>query len=145
MYRHVLLATDGSPASSRAVCVALELARALQARLTVLHTTPVFRPGEMHAHAILREASQDARRSREQAHKALDSVARHAQAAGVECEPLHEVSDTPWRAIIDAATERGCDVIVMGSHGKHGVHGLFSGSQLDRVLIHCQTPVLVCN
>jgi nucleotide-binding universal stress UspA family protein len=144
MFKHVLLATDGSEASSHAVDVAVELARASRGRLTTFHATPVFHPTEMHAHAVMREAQQDAQHSREHARHALGPVERRAHAVGVECEAVHSISDRPWQAIIQTAAERGCDVIVMGSHGKHGLRGLLAGSQVDMVLTHCRTPVLVC-
>src|SRR5262245_20225984 len=76
MFKHVLLATDGSEASSHAVDVAVELARASHGHLTTFHATPAFHPTEMHAHAVMREAQQEARHSREHARHAIGPVER---------------------------------------------------------------------
>jgi nucleotide-binding universal stress UspA family protein len=144
VYSHLLLATDGSEQSSRAAALALQLADTLRARLTVLHVSPVFHPTETYAHAIVRETRRAAQHAREHAHRILDPIEHAAQAAGVPCDPRHVVSDKPWQAILQAVAEQGCDAIVMGSRGRHGVRAMLLGSQADRVLVHSRTPVLVC-
>lgn len=144
LYTHLLLATDGSEGSNHAAALALELAASLHARLTVLHATPLFRPTEMHAHAIIRETYHAARCARDHARRILEPIERRAHAAGIRCETRHVMSDKPWQAILDAVAERGCDAIVMGSRGAHGVRGMLIGSQTDRLLAHCRLPVLVC-
>jgi len=119
------------------------LARSLGARVTALHVTPVFRPSEMHAHAILREAHDEEIRSRAAAHRVLDAVARTAHHAGVACELEHRVSDKPWEAILQTATEERCDLISMGSHGWSGVRALVLGSTANKVVKHARVAVLV--
>jgi nucleotide-binding universal stress UspA family protein len=143
MYRHILLPTDGSALSREAMQRGVALARSLGARVTALHVTPVFRPSEVHAHAILREAHDDEVRSRAAAHRVLDAVARTAHRAGVACESVHRVSDKPWEVILQTATEEGCDLISMGSHGWSGVRALVLGSTAKKVVSHARIAVLV--
>jgi nucleotide-binding universal stress UspA family protein len=143
MYRHLLLPTDGSELARRAVEHGIRLAQSLGARLTALHVTPRFRPSELHAHAILREAQQDELRSRADAHRILDPVARAAHAAGVACELVHKVGDKPWQTIIEVAAERGCDLVCIGSHGRSGVRALVLGGQTTKLLTHSKLAVLV--
>jgi len=143
MYEHILLPTDGSALSREATRRGVAFARALGARATALHVTPVFRPSELHAHAILREVYEEEVRSRAAAHRVLDVVVRIAHHAGVACEPMHRVSDRPWEAILQAAAEEGCDLISMGSHGWSGVRALVLGSTTNKVLAHARLAVLV--
>src|SRR6516162_9068093 len=143
MYKHILLATDGSALSREAARSGVAFARSLGARVTALHVTPVFRPSEMHAHAILREAHEEEVRSRAAAHRVLDAVMRIAHHAGVKCEWMHRVSDRPWEAIVKTAAEEGCDLISVGSHGWSGVRALVLGSTTNKVLAHARVPVLV--
>jgi nucleotide-binding universal stress UspA family protein len=143
MYEHILLATDGSALSREAARRGVACARSLGARVTALHVTPVFRPSEMHAHAILREVHEEEVRSRAAAHRVLDVVMRIAHHEGVKCESMHRVSDRPWEAIVQAADEEGCDLISMGTHGWSGVRALVLGSTTNKVLAHARVPVLV--
>jgi nucleotide-binding universal stress UspA family protein len=66
-----------------------------------------------------------------------------ADAAGVRCDTIREVHDQPYRAIIDAAEAKGCDLIVMASHGRRGMSALLLGSEAHKVLTHSTIPVLV--
>jgi nucleotide-binding universal stress UspA family protein len=72
------------------------------------------------------------------------SIKNQASAVGVPCETLHVEHDIPWRAILDAAKEQGCDLIVMASHGRTGFSAAFLGSQTQKVLAQATVPVLVC-
>src|SRR5262249_35740389 len=143
MYEHLLLPTDGSALSREAAERGVALARSLGARVTALHVTPVFRPSEMHAHAILREVHEEEGRAHAAAHRVVDAVMRIAHRSGVECEWMHRVSDRPWEAIVQTAAEEGCDLISMGSHGWSGVRALVLGSTTNKVLAHARVPVLV--
>jgi len=64
-------------------------------------------------------------------------------AAGVACETVQVEHEHPYRAIIDTAASKGCDLIVMASHGRHGISAIVLGSETVKVLTHCKTPVLV--
>jgi nucleotide-binding universal stress UspA family protein len=79
------------------------------------------------------------------ASKYLDQVLMAALAEGESCDidVLHVEHDQPYQAIIDAATSRGCDLIVMASHGRRGISAVVLGSETVKVLTHCTIPVLV--
>jgi nucleotide-binding universal stress UspA family protein len=145
LYKHLLLATDGSEPARRAAAAAIDLARSIRARLTVLYATPVFRPSEMHAHGILREAQLEATRAHAHARNVLDPIDRAAHSAGITCTSMHVVHDKPWRAILEASAEHGCDLIVMGSQGTNLMRALVRGSQAELVIGHSTIPVLVFN
>jgi len=77
------------------------------------------------------------------AEKTLGAVARAAQAAGVACETVQIEDEHPYQGIIDTAQLKGCDLIVMASHGRRGISALVLGSETVKVLTHCKIPVLV--
>ena len=81
--------------------------------------------------------------SRRASEFALEQVRMAADAAGVPCDAVREIHDQPYRAIIDAAHARGCDLIVMASHGRRGFSALLLGSETSKVLTHSTIPVLV--
>jgi len=78
-----------------------------------------------------------------QAEKVLDTVSAAAKLAGVACETLHVEHEQVYQGIIDAASARGCDLIVMASHGRRGVSAVVLGSETVKVLTHSKIPVLV--
>ncbi len=82
-------------------------------------------------------------RVHDHAEKTLGAVVRAAQAAGVACETVQVEHEHPYRAIIDIAEAKRCDLIVMASHGRHGVSAIVLGSETVKVLTHCKVPVLV--
>ena len=67
-----------------------------------------------------------------------------AKEAGIACDTVRATSDHPYEAIIKAAQDKGCDLIMMASHGRRGVRGLLLGSETHNVLTHTKLPVLVC-
>jgi len=77
------------------------------------------------------------------AEKTLGAVANAAQAAGVACETVQVEHEHRYRAIIDTAETKGCDLIVMASHGRHGIAAIVLGSETVNALTHCKIPVLV--
>jgi len=144
MYHHILLPTDGSALSERAVEEGIRFAKLIGASLTALHTTPQFYPSQIAGHAVIQNAVREhEERSKESARHALDAVERAAREAAVTCTVLHRVSDSPWDEIIKVAAERGCDLIFMASHGRRGVSALLLGSETNKVLTHSKIPVLV--
>jgi nucleotide-binding universal stress UspA family protein len=78
-----------------------------------------------------------------EADETLRIAASAAKAAGVACDTLQVEDDRPYKAIIDTAGSKGCDLIVMASHGRHGISALLLGSETVKVLTHCNIPVLV--
>jgi nucleotide-binding universal stress UspA family protein len=143
MYRHILLPTDGSELSARAIDAGIGLAKALGARVTALHVTAPYYPEGENAAAFAAQSRAHAERTEAAAREALEPAVRAARAAGVACAPLHRASDTPWDEIIRAATDEGCDLIFMASHGRRGVAALVLGSETHKVLTHSKIPVLV--
>jgi nucleotide-binding universal stress UspA family protein len=144
MYQHILLPTDGSELSTQAVRAGIRLAKSLGARVTALHTTPQFYPYQMLASEIIERASEYEVHVKQEVARVLRVVEEAAREAGVACNALHRASDSPWEEIIKIATEQGCDLIVMASHGRHGVSALLLGSETTKVLTHSKIPVLVC-
>jgi nucleotide-binding universal stress UspA family protein len=145
MYRRILVATDGSRLSDKAVTHAVHLARAVGAELVAFHASPDYRfssLAEGTVRNIVSRADYEAAAAKE-AQKFLDDVQREAQAAGVECTTAHEVAVSPWEAILKAARKSKAEAIVMASHGRHGLSALLLGSETQKVLAHSKLPVTV--
>jgi nucleotide-binding universal stress UspA family protein len=143
MYKHILLPTDGSELSERAIREGVRFAKSIGARVTALHVTPPFYPAGLNPGAFTAQADEHARRSKESARGALDFAERTAREAGVSCAVRHQESDSPWNEIIKTATDEACDLIFMASHGRRGVAALVLGSETNKVLTHSKIPVLV--
>ena len=145
MYRHLLAATDGSDLSTLAVDHAIELARSLGAKLTLLHVAGQYPPPMLVDGTVFPTLPQDEHdaAAAKKSQAILEPAMARAAAAGVTCAALHESDSAAWHAIIAAATREGCDVIVMGSHGRGGFASLLMGSQTQKVLHHSNLPVLV--
>lgn len=145
MYTNLLIATDGSKLSEKAVIHAIGLAKKLGATLTAFYAAPDY-PEPMYSEGIIYErmSRKDyAALAAEESNKILAKVAKRAEAAGVKCETLHALSREPWEAILAAAKKYKCDAIVMGSHGRGGLAALFLGSETQKVLAHSKVPVIV--
>ena len=143
MYKHILLPTDGSELSAKAVRDGIQLAKEIGARVTALTVTPPFYPSEMSPSALTAHAEEHEAKSKAAAQRALGFVEETARAAGVPCTPVHRVNDGPFEEIIKVAGEAGCDLIFMASHGRRGVSALLLGSETNKVLTHSRIPVLV--
>ncbi len=143
MYRHILLPTDGSELSQRAALYGVNLAKSLNAAVTAISVTAPWQTIAIGEIAIaVPEADYEAR-AETNARNFLKPVADAAAAAGVDCKTVHVRNGNPYEAIIDTADARGCDLIVMGSHGRSGLTKLLLGSETIRVLTHSKIPVLV--
>jgi nucleotide-binding universal stress UspA family protein len=143
MYRHILLPTDGSELSERAVREGVRFAKSIGARVTALHVTPPFYPAGLNPGAFVAQADEHARHAKESTQRALDFAERAAREAGVTCAVRHRESDSPWSEIIKTAGDEDCDLIFMASHGRRGVTALVLGSETNKVLTHSKIPVLV--
>jgi nucleotide-binding universal stress UspA family protein len=147
MYKHILVSTDGSKLSLKAISTATKLAGSLGARLTAVYVMPEYVP-PMYGEAALYIPEMSPKRFKEAVDKdakaALAVVARNASAAGVKCAVLKVTNAQPWSAIISTAKSKKCDLIVMASHGRRGLAGLLLGSETTKVLTHSKVPVLVC-
>jgi nucleotide-binding universal stress UspA family protein len=143
MVRHILVASDGSRLSARAVRVAVRLAKTLGARLSGLHVVAAYAPAGARGMQI--GALRGFRRAvRLEGERVLAAFRREARACGVAAEASSVVGGEPWRAILRTARARRCDLIVMASHGRSGLAGLVLGSETTKVLTHSRIPVLVC-
>jgi nucleotide-binding universal stress UspA family protein len=142
MYRHILIPTDGSELAEQGVAQGLALAKSLGAKVSVIFVVEPF--SEMTGR--LQEAvATYAELRKELAASALDRAATAAKEAAVSCETIQAENAQPHRAIIAAAEEKGCDLIVMSSHGRSGLSALLIGSVTNKVLTHAKISVLVCH
>ncbi len=142
MFRRLLVATDGSSLSAGAVTLAVGLARRLGADIvgfSAAEPYPYAGIGQLEpaVHARVQAAAAA------QANGALAALEDAARTAGVACQTVLREVDPPWVGILDVAEDRGCDCIVMASHGRRGVAALLLGSQTQNVLAHARLPVLV--
>ena len=147
MYKHILVATDGSKLSLKAAKTAAKLAHAVGARLTALYVMPQYMPpiyGEasLYVTQVSPQSFKDA--MEKDAKGALAAVAKEAAAARVKHTGVRATNAQPWSAIVSAARLKKCDLIVMASHGRRGLSGVLLGSEATKVLTHSKTPVLVC-
>lgn len=147
MYKQIVVATDGSEFSAKAIRAAVALAKSSAAKLTGVYVVEkyvasAFADGVMYGPVISRKRYREitGRESR----KALAAVDLEARANGVPCTTLTMTSESPWSGIIVAAISRRADLIVMASHGRRGLSGLLLGSETAKVLTHSKIPVLVC-
>lgn len=143
MYANILLPTDGSELSMKAVLHGLALAKRIGCRAVALTVSPPF-----HAFTTDSEMIEDTRkeyqaRMQRQGDSILGAATGAAQAAGVACEAIQVEHEHPYQAIIDTAQSKRCDLIVMASHGRHGFAAIVIGSETVKVLTHCKIPVLV--
>lgn len=143
MFKHLLLPTDGSAASESAIRQALEFAKATGAKVTGFHAMPAFHTFTTNPDMLEDTKEQFVKDSEVQAHKFLSLIEAAADEARVPCEVVFKTAEHPYEAIINAATERGCDLIAMASHGRRGMKGLLMGSETQKVLTHSTIPVLV--
>ncbi len=145
MYQRILVATDGSTLSKKAVGSAITMAQLMGAELVALKVVPrypqsYFEGGlALQASEILRVEKQWA----EHAQAVVDAVSKAAAAKGVKVKAITVKSDLVSDAIISVAKKQKCDLIVMSSHGRRGIKRLLLGSETQQVLTHSHVPVLV--
>jgi nucleotide-binding universal stress UspA family protein len=148
MYRSILVPTDGSNLSARAVTQAIAFARATGARLTTLCVMPEFLVRPTAGFTLPESMLEPVRKQLEAEKRAkcqaiVDRVCTDAAAADVACGGVLAISDAPYEAIIKQATKSKCDLIIMASHGRRGLQGILLGSETQKVLTHSKIPVLV--
>jgi nucleotide-binding universal stress UspA family protein len=145
MYRRILVTTDGSPLSHKAVESAIELAKAVGAELVALHVVPRY-PVSYFEGSVANTPEETARIERQwtaRGQEMVDAVQAQATAAGVKATTATAHSDLVAEAIIAAADKHECDALVMASHGRKGLQRLLLGSETQHVLTHSSIPVLV--
>lgn len=148
MYKHVLVPTDGSKLSAKAIKTGARLAGALGAKLTLVHVVAPYMPplyGDPIGYAPMvldpKEYKTNVERN---AKRVLAEGARAAAALGLTCAEVMATDEHPWEAILRTARGKKCDVIVMASHGRRGLAGVLLGSETTKLLTHSSIPVLVC-
>jgi nucleotide-binding universal stress UspA family protein len=144
MYKHILLPTDGSEVSRRAVDMGLDLAKALNASVYALHVILPFQALSYMTQIIPESETSYTEESVRWAERYLGEVREKARQAGIPCDSDYVFDKHPSDAILDIAQKRGCDLIVMGSHGWRGFTKLLLGSETQKVLVRSPLPVLVC-
>ncbi|MEP6772713.1 MAG: universal stress protein [Polaromonas sp.] len=143
MFKHILLATDGSPASDRAIAQALAFAKDAQARVTGLHVMQEFHLLTYQVQILEETRDQFTRQCQAQADACLSALKDAADKAGVPCETVCVEGEHPYEVIVRMAEGKACDLIVMASHGRKGIAGFLLGSETQKVLAHSKKPVLV--
>ena len=144
MYKRILIPTDGSKLSARAVREGVRLAKAVGAGVEGLTCTPTFAVFSLEPGLMTNVPAAYVRQSRKAAQRALDEVKKAAAAAGVPCRARQVQADRPHEAIVRQAKRAGCDLIFMASHGRSGISRAFLGSETAKVLALTKIPVLVC-
>jgi nucleotide-binding universal stress UspA family protein len=143
MYANILIPTDGSELAGKAIRHGIALAKRVGAKVTVLTVLPPFHTFTTDAQMIEDTPADYKVRMQRRAEKTLGAAADIAQAASIVCESVQVEHEHPFQAIIDTAGSKGCDLIVMASHGRHGISAIVLGSETVKVLTHCKIPVLV--
>lgn len=143
MFRHILIATDGSPLSERAALRAVQLAQALSAKVTAIHASDPFHVHSPKPPSDPNAAERYDRDCKKRAAACLAVVGNAAKAAGVAFEGIHVSAARAAAEIIATADDKGCDVICMASHGRTGLAAVFLGSVAVEVLTQSRVPVIV--
>jgi nucleotide-binding universal stress UspA family protein len=145
MYKNILVPTDGSKLSKKAVEGAIRLAKATGARLVALHAYPKFAGSPYGSfgppEAVIADAH--AMHYRAEAEQIFAGIRKIAGTHGIGLDTVLVESDNVHRQIIAVANKRKCDLVCMASHGRRGLSGLVLGSETQKVLTHSSMPVLV--
>jgi nucleotide-binding universal stress UspA family protein len=145
MFTNILIPTDGSEFSEKVLKDGVELARATGARITALHAYPKHRIspyGEFGPSddVVEKQVTESAVRD---GNAFIDRIEAAARPGKVKVERVIVQHDNPWQAIVETATAKGCDLIMMAAHGRRGLSALVLGSETNKVLTHSKIPVLV--
>jgi nucleotide-binding universal stress UspA family protein len=143
MYKSILIPTDGSQLAEKAVEHGIRLAESIGAKVTVMTVTVPFHIFTTDTQMIEDTEEEYRMRIRRHAGKILGAAAERARAAGLACDTAQLEHEHPYEAIIDTARSKGCDLIVMASHGRRGFSAIVLGSVTLKVLTHSRIPVLV--
>ncbi|MEO8717260.1 MAG: universal stress protein [Burkholderiales bacterium] len=146
MFKHILVATDGSSLAAKGIKAGVRLAAALGAKVTGVSViapwrTPMYSEGV--TYNVPASPQQYKVAAETAARKALAVVQIEAEAAGVACATQIVTDDQPWAGILRVAKAKRCDLLSIASHGRGGLGGLLLGSETTRVLAHSKLPVLV--
>ena len=147
MFRNILVPTDGSPLSHRAIKRAIQLAKEQKGRVTGYYVGPTWKPkggdDDSIAYRMI-SPQQHADIVKRAADRMLNAVKKASEKAGVPCNTAYSMGDYPYLKIVEAAKRNGCDLILMATHGRRGISRLLLGSETSKVLAHSSIPVMVC-
>lgn len=145
VFTNILIATDGSAQSRKAVKAGVAFAKSVGATVTACYALEVAQPYAPGDGIFLDPSAFETfeKQARAEGEKHLALVAKAAKAAHLPCEAYITRSATVYRGIIDAARRKRCDVIFTGSHGRGGLASLILGSCTQKVLSHTKLPVVV--
>jgi nucleotide-binding universal stress UspA family protein len=145
MFRNILIPTDGSELSQKAVGLAVELAKTVGAKVTAYFAAPPATPIVYRGHLPVGYSPPEdhQRMIDETTAKSLEFIDRAAKQAGVPCHSEHSTSDFPEDEILKVAASNKCDLIVMATHGQSGLRGVFIGSVTLKVLSKATVPVMI--
>ena len=145
MYKRILVATDGSSLSKKAVTSAIGLAVTCGAELIALKVVPRY-PQAYFERSIplsIEDVSRVEKQWSDAAQEAVDAIVKSAKSKTVQAKGITAKSDVVSDAIISTAKKHSADLIVMASHGRKGIKRLLLGSETQQVLTHSHIPVLV--
>ena len=144
-YQRILVATDGSPLSEKAVTHAIDLAAAVNAELFVLKVLPCYPQYYFEGPVALptAEIERIEKLWAEEGEAIVEAAKKRAEERGIKVSTVLTRADVISSAIIETAKARNVDLIVMASHGRKGVERLLLGSETQQVLVHAKIPVLV--
>jgi len=147
MFKQILVSTDGSELSAKAIRMAVKVAKAAGASVTGVYViapfvTPDYGEGMTYGPAMSPKRHKEI--TERKARKALAAVETEARTGGVQYATMMLTANSPWEGIINAAKSKRVDMIVMASHGRRGLARLVLGSETTKVLAHSRIPVLVC-
>jgi nucleotide-binding universal stress UspA family protein len=145
MYKNILVPTDGSPQSRKAAAAAVALAKSIGAKVTGIFAAPPATP-IVYRNSLpvgFTTPADHKRMIEESAARYLGVVEQACKKAGVAFEAVTITSDYPADTILATAKKKKCDLIVMATHGRHGIRGVLLGSETQRVVTHSKIPVLV--
>jgi nucleotide-binding universal stress UspA family protein len=144
MYKHILIATDGSELAGKAVEDGLALAKAPGASATAITVTDIFPTGPYSPIPFPTTIDRYEAAAAKGAARILASVAEAAAQLGVSCRTVHVKDQAPAEGIVATIAAEGCDLVAMASHGRRGVSRLLLGCQAQEVIALSPVSVLVC-
>jgi nucleotide-binding universal stress UspA family protein len=144
MYSRILIATDGSELANKAVDQGLDLAKTVGAKATIVRVTNLPAPIVYEGVVVALPTEEVRQEIAARVTEYFSVIRQKAAAAGVDIETVQVEHDFPWQAILDAAKQKGSELIVMASHGRRGISAMLLGSETQKVLTHSTIPVLVC-
>lgn len=145
MFKSILVPTDGSKLSQKAVRQAIELARQTNARLVALHVSARFYASPYGTFGPAEEVLEEAHRNqaRAEGNAVFAAIRKLTDPAGVALECVLAEDNEVWKHILATAKKKKCDLICMASHGRRGLSAVLLGSETHKVLTHSELPVLV--